>query len=103
MIVKIVNEMGYSECLFFICRVIYQLVRRYGVIELDHIGSGNGLLLGQHQAITSINADLVLVGSQETKVKSTLSIKVQKFSKKMQLKMSSAKCMPFYLSLCVTM
>ena len=55
------------------------------------IGSGNGLMPVQHQAIIWTNADLLLIGSLGTNFSEIL-MKIQNFSfMKMCLKMSSAK------------
>ena len=59
------------------------------------IGSDNGLLPGQRQAIIWTNAGILLIGPLGTNFSEIL-IGVQTFSfKKMHLKMVSAKCRPF--------
>ena len=73
------------------------------VSKLTSIGSDNGLSPGRRQAIIRSNAGIALIGPFETNCSEIL-IEVQTFSlKKIRLKMSSAKCRPFCLSLNVLM
>ena len=63
------------------------------------IGSDNGLSPGRRQAIIRTNAGILLIGSLGTNFSEIL-IEIQTFSlKKIRLKMSSAKCLPFCLGL----
>ena len=67
--------------------------------NLTIIGSGNGLSPGRRQAITWINAGLLLIGPLRTNFNEIL-FGIQTFSfKKMHLKMSSGKWRPSWLSL----
>ena len=69
------------------------------VSRLTSIGSDNGLSLGRRQAIIWTNAGILLIGPIEKNFSEIL-IAIQIFSfKKMHLKMSSGKCLPFCLSL----
>ena len=69
------------------------------VNNLTNIGSVNGLSPGRRQAITWINAGILLVVPLGTNF-SEISIEIPTFSfKKMRLKVSSAKWRPFCLSL----
>ena len=73
------------------------------VVKLTIIGSDNGLLPGQHQAIIWTNAAILLIGPSRTNFIENL-IGIQTFSfKKMHLKMSSVKWWPFCLDLNVLM
>ena len=73
------------------------------IAKLNIIGSDNGLLPGQRQAITWTNVGILLIGPLGTKVSEILS-GIQIFSfKKMHLKMSFAKWRPFCLGLNVLM
>ena len=70
------------------------------VVDLTVVGSDNGLLPGQRQAIIWTNAGILLIGPLGTNFSEIL-IEIQTFSlKKISLKMSSAKCcavrVPFY-------
>ena len=66
--------------------------------KLTIIGSGNGLLPGQRQAIIWTNAGIMLIGPLGTNISEIL-IAIHTFSlKKMHLKMSSGKWRPFCLS-----
>ena len=63
------------------------------------IGSDNGLLPDQRQAIIWTNAGILLIGPLWTNLSEIL-IEINTFSfKKMHLKMSSGKWRPFCLSL----
>ena len=67
--------------------------------KLTLIGSDNGLLPGQCQAIVQTNAGLLLIGPLGTNFSEIL-IEIHIFSfKKMHLKMSSGKWRPFCLGL----
>ena len=67
--------------------------------KLTTIGSDNGLSPGRRQAIIWTNAGILLIWPLGTNFNEIL-IGIQTFSfKKMHLKMSSAKCRPFCLSL----
>ena len=67
------------------------------VSKLTIVGSDNGLSPGRRQAIIWTNARILLIGPLETNFSEIL-IKIHKFSsKKMLLKMSSAKWRPFCL------
>ena len=71
--------------------------------ELTIIGSDNGLSPERRQAIIWTNAGILLIGPLGTNFSEIL-IEIQTFSlKKIRLKMSSAKCCPFHLSLNVLM
>ena len=66
---------------------------------LTIIGSDNGLLPGQRQAIIRTNAGILLIEHLRTKFSEIL-IEIQTFSfKKMHLKTLSAKCSSFCLGL----
>ena len=68
------------------------------VSELTTIGSDNGLLPGQHQAIIWTNAMMLLIGSLETNFSEILN-EIHIFSfKKIHLQMLSVKWWPFCLS-----
>ena len=72
------------------------------VIEIIIIGSDNGLSPGRRQAILWTNAGILLIGPLGTNFSETW-IEVQTFSsKKIRLKMSSAKWRPFCLGLNVS-
>ena len=67
--------------------------------NLTIIGSDNGLSPGQRQAIIWTNAGILLIGPLGTNFNEIL-FEIRKFSsKKMNLKMSSAKWRPFCLCL----
>ena len=67
--------------------------------KLTIIASDNGLSPGRRQAIIWTNAGILLIGSQGTNFNEIL-IEIHTFSfKKMHLKMSSAKWLPFCLGL----
>ena len=67
--------------------------------KLTTIGSDTGLSLGRRQAIIWTNAGILLLGSLGTNFSEIL-IGIQTFSfKKMDLKMTSAKCRPSCLGL----
>ena len=67
--------------------------------KLTIIGSDNGLSPSRHQAIIWTNAGILLIRPSGTNFSEIL-IEIDVFSfKKMQLKMSSAKCRPFCLGL----
>ena len=69
------------------------------VSKLTIIGSDNGLAPSRCQAITWTNAGIVLIQSTATNFREILR-EILTFSfKKMHLKISSAKCRPFWLSL----
>ena len=69
------------------------------VSNLSIIGSDNGLLSGQRQAIICNNAGILLIGTLGTNFSGVLS-KIHTFSsKKVHLKMTSVKCQPFCLGL----
>ena len=69
------------------------------VNKLTSIDSDNGLSPGRRQAIIWTNAEILLIGPFGTNFSEIL-IGIQTFSfKKVHLKMSSAKCRPFCLSL----
>ena len=69
------------------------------VSKLTIIGSDNGLSPGGRQAIIWTNAGIMLIGPLRTNFYGTL-IKIHTFSfKKMQLKLSFGKWLPFCLSL----
>ena len=69
------------------------------VCKLTTVGSDNGLLPGQRQAIFGTNAGILLIGPLATNF-SELLIAIETFScKKMHFKMASGKCWPFYLGL----
>ena len=73
------------------------------VDKLTIIGSDNGLLPGQNQAIISTNAGILLIGPLGTNFSEIL-IAIETFSfKKKHLKMSSGKYRPFCLGLNVLM
>ena len=73
------------------------------VSKLAIIGSDNGLSPERRQAITWTNAGILLIGPLGTNFGEIL-IEIQTFSlKKIRLKMSSAKCCLFRLSLNVLM
>ena len=69
------------------------------------IGSGNGLVLNRHQAITWTNYDWIQMHiltyyRLDTTNSNEIAIKIQQFSfMKINLKMLSAKCHPFCLGL----
>ena len=69
------------------------------VSDLTSIGSDNGLSPGRRQAVIRTNAGLLLIKPLGTNFSEMLII-IQTFSlKKIRLKMSSAKCCSFRLSL----
>ena len=69
------------------------------VNKLTTIGSDNGLSPERRQAIIWTNAGILLIGPLGTNFSEIL-IEIQTFSlKKIRLKMSSAKCCSFHLSL----
>ena len=69
------------------------------ISKLTIIGSDNSLLPDQHQAIIWNNAGILIIGPLGTNFRKIL-IEIHIFSsKKMHLKASSAKCLPFHLSL----
>ena len=69
------------------------------VTNLGIIGSDNGLSPGRRQAIIWTNDAILLIGFLGTNFIEIL-IEIYTFSfKEMRLKMSSAKCWPFCLSL----
>ena len=69
------------------------------VSNLNIIGSDNGLMPGQCQAIILTNAAILLIETLGTNL-SDISVEVLSFSlKKMSLKMSSGKCHPFCFGL----
>ena len=71
----------------------------YASVNYTIIGSDNGLLPGRHQAIIWTNDGILLIGPLGTNF-SEIIIKIQTFSfKKIHLKMSSGKCLPFCLGL----
>ena len=69
------------------------------VSKLTTTGSDNGLLPGRHQAIIWINAGILSIGPLGTNFSEIL-IAIETFSfKKMHLKISSVKWLPFCLGL----
>ena len=71
------------------------------ISKLTIIGSDNGLLRGQRQAIIRTNAGIFLIGPLGTNFSEIL-IEIHIFSfNKMHLKMSYAKCPSFCLGLSV--
>ena len=90
----------FQSCKFISCSLIHWgRVTQICVSKLTIIGSGNGLSPGRRQAIIWTNAGILLIGPIGTNFSEIL-IRIQTFSfKKMQLKMSSAKCHPICLSL----
>ena len=69
--------------------------------KLNSIASDDGLSPGRHQAIIWTNAESLFIGPLGTNFSEIL-IKIKIFSlNKIHLKMSSAKCQPFCLSLSV--
>ena len=71
----------------------------YASVNWVIIGSGNGLSPLRHEATTWLNAKIIVNWNPETKFTHIL-IEIETFPfKKMHLKMSSAKCWQFCLSL----
>ena len=84
----------HMACLTHWSRVMHICVR-----DLTIIGSDNGLLPGQRQAIIWTNARILFIGHWGTNFIEIL-IKIPTFSfKQMHLKMLSAKWRPFCLDL----
>ena len=94
--VRIINVLSYIEILTHWGRVTHICVGNRTII-----GSENGLLPGQCQAIIWTNAGILLIGPLGTNFSEIL-IEILTFSfKKMCLKVSSAKWRPFCLGLSV--
>ena len=96
---------GYSTLKTFLNIWYHYLLNHWGrtthicVGNLTIIGSDNGLLPDQHQAIIWTNAGILLIGTFETNF-SEISIVILTFSfKKRRLKVSSAKRWPFCLGI----
>ena len=69
------------------------------ISKLTFIGSDNGLLPGQRQAIIWTNAGILLIQTLGTNFSEILSEICASSFKKMHLKMSAAKWHPFCLGL----
>ena len=90
---------------FCLRKIVYVLLNHWGrathicVSKQTIIGSDNGLSPGQRQAIIWTNAGILLIGPMGTNLSEIL-IEIYTFSlTKMRLKMSSAKCRPFFFRL----
>ena len=85
----------------FLCQIFFHWgrVTHICVGKLTIIGSDNGLSSEQHQAIICTNGGVLLIGPLGINFSEIL-IVIQTFSlKKLRLKLSSAKCCSFRLSL----
>ena len=77
----------------------FNSLRHICVSKINIIGSDNSLSPGQHQAIIWINAGILFIWPLRTNFSEIyIDIHISRF-KKMHLKMSSAKCRPFFLGL----
>ena len=88
-----------------ICVSVVNLLTHWGWVtnicvgNLTIIGSDNGLSPGRRQAIIWTNDGILLIGPFRTNFSEIL-IGIHTFSSRnMHMKMSSAKCLPFFLSL----
>ena len=89
----ILSQCSKSGSFYFLTH--WGLVTKYGLIDLVQHRSGNGFLSIWCQAITLTNVHLSTIGPQGTNF-NEIWTKVRSFSfKKIHLKMSSAKCLPF--------
>ena len=94
------DAMSVAQCEFQKeCLTHWGRVTHICVSNLTIIGSDNGLLPSQRQAIIWTNAGILLIGTLGTNFSEIL-IEIHTFSnKKMHLQLSSGKCRPFCLCL----
>ena len=93
------NKLEQSASHVFIFLTHWGRVTHICVNKLTIISSDNGLSPGRRQAIIWTNAGILLIGPLGTNVSEIL-VGIQTFLlKKMHLKVSSGKCLPFCLGL----